>query len=226
MYMKKVFLIIVSVIMAAGGVFAQNIFFADKEGMVLLYANLDSKGKANSYTRQTIKKVEGSGSNMTITYEGQALDKNRRPVGSNPIIVPYTVTIANGVLEWAMKSYAAPGTESFISFEGDRLRLPSTLQPGDKLDDVKFILTLNMGIRIRTEIMLTEQECLAIEDVTVPAGTFKCHKVTQTNTAGTRRPIITKTITWYAPGIGSVKSETYNAKGKLQTATALQSIEN
>jgi hypothetical protein len=36
---------------------------------------------------------------------------------------------------------------------------------------------IDIGFKIRTEISLTDQEYLAIEDVTVPAGSFKCHKV-------------------------------------------------
>ena len=225
--LKKTFLFIMLAIVAVTGISAQDIFFGNKEGMKLIYANLNNKGKVDSYSLQVITKVEGSGNNMTISYEGQALDKNKKQVGKEPIIVPYTLTVVNGVLEWDMKSFAAPGTESFITFEGDKLRLPSNLSPGDKLDDVKFTLTVNMGIRIRTEITLSEQECLAIEDVTVPAGTYKCYKVTQTSSALVmRRTVVTKTITWYALNTGTIKSETYNEKGQLQSSVALESIDN
>jgi opacity protein-like surface antigen len=223
--MKKLIIVIVSVVMTAWGVSAQDIFFPSRQGLTLLYANLDAKDKVDSYTRQTIQQVEGSGNNMSITYVGQLLDKNRKP--ASDLEVPFTVTVNNGVVEWDMKMYAAPGTEGFIEIEGDKLRIPSSLSPGDKLDDAKFTMTLNMGFKIRTEISLTEQECLAIEDVTVPAGTFKCHKVTQTGTATVmRKTTTTKTVSWYAPGIGTVKTESYNDKGKLQSSTVLQAVEN
>ena len=224
--MKRLVVIIISIIMIAGSAFAQNQFFPSKEGLVLLYANLDAKGKVDSYTRQTIKKVEGSGNNLSVTYVGQVLDKNSNP--TSDIEIPFTVTITNGVVEWDMKSFVsiAPETESLIVIEGDKLRLPSTLSPGDKLDDVNFTMTLNMGIRIRTEISLTDQQCLAIEDVTVPAGTFKCHKITQTSSATVmRRTTTTKTISWYAPNIGTVKSETYDAKDKLSSSIELHSMQ-
>lgn len=204
---------------------AQNIFFPTKEGASFVYANLNARGRAESYTRQTIRKVEGSGDNLTINYTALPLDRNRRPVVTSGI--SYTVAIVNGVVEWDMRSYAATGTVGAIEIEGDNLRIPSSLAPGVKLDDVKFTLTVNLGFRIRTEMLLSEQECLAIEEITVPAGTFTCYKVTQTSAATMgRRTLTTKTITWYAPGVGSVKSETYNDKDKLQSATELQSIEN
>jgi len=222
--MKKLLIIIVSVIMTTGGVTAQNIFFPTKQGLSLVYANLGANGKVSSYTRQTIRQVNGSGGNMSITYVSQVLDKNRKP--ANDLEVPLTINVTNGVVEWDMKIFATPGTDGIIEIEGDKLRIPSSLSPGDKLDDVQFTMTLNMGIRIRTEISLTEQECLAIEDVTVPAGTFKCHKVTQTSTTTVmRRTTTAKTVSWYAPGIGTVKSENYNDKGKLQSSIELHELD-
>ena len=226
--MKKLIFIIVSVVMTAGSVSAQNIFFAHKEGMKLFYAYLNAKGKIDNYSLLTIKNVEGSGDNMTISYVSQIVDKNRKPAGNNPVEVPYTITINNGMLEWDMKIFAAPGTEGLVTCEGDKLRIPSSLAPGTKLDDVTFTLTLNMGIRIRTQISITEQECLGIEDITVPAGTFNCYKVTQTSAAtiGRSKPAITKSIYWYSPGIGTVKYETYNAKNQLQSAMELHALDN
>ena len=225
--MKTVQLLLVTALIASisAGAYAQNTFFPTKAGMVLTYVQNDAKGKAVSYTLLTIKNVEGSGNNMTVNYVGQVLDKNRKQVGDTPIEIPYTVTISNGVVEWDMKSFAAPGTEGFIEIEGDKLRIPPSLSPGDKLNDAKFTMTISVGFKIRTEVSLTDQECLAIEDVTVPAGTFKCHKVTQTSAATVmRKTTTTKTISWYTTGIGTVKSETYDSKNKLLSSQELVEI--
>ena len=221
------FFVTIALIFAGNTVHAQNTFFPTKAGIVLTYVNKDAKGKANSYVRQTIKTVEGSGDNFSITYVGEALDKNQKSLSDPPLEVPYTVTVHNGVVEWDMKSFAAPGTEGFIEIEGDKIRIPSTLSPGDKLDDAKFTMTMNMGFKIKTEVAITGQQCLAIEDVTVAAGTFKCHKVTQTSTATVmRKTTTTKTVSWYAPGIGTVKNETYDAKDKLTGSMELIEIKN
>ena len=223
--MKSIISLTVSLLLASGITHAQNIFFPTKAGIVLAYVQKDAKGKAESYSMLTIKNVEGSGDNMSISYVGQVLDKNRKQIGDAPLEIPYTVTISNGVVEWDMKSFAAPGTEGLIEIEGDKLRIPPTLSPGDKLSDAKFTMTINMGFKIRTEVSLTDQECLAIEDVAVPAGTFKCHKVTQTSSATVmRKTSITKTVSWYAPGIGTVKSETFDSKNKLQSSQELVEI--
>jgi len=224
--MKKLFIIIVSIITSAWSVSAQNIFFPSKQGMKLVYVNMNEKGKPESFTRQTILSVVGAGDNMVINYLSQVLDKNQNQIGDTPIEIPMTVTVNDGVVELDMRNFGSPGTESFIEIEGDKLRIPPTLTPGDKLEDVNFIITLNMGFKIRTEVSLIDQECLAIEEITVPAGVFECHKVTQTSHAKVMRQTAKTTIiTWYAPNVGTVKSETYNEKGKLQSSTELFSIE-
>lgn len=224
--MKKVVVVLMMVVMTVSGVNAQHLFFATKEGTKLVYENLNDKGKVTGYMNQTIKKVEGSGDNLTIQYVAQMLDKNHRPVSDKSMVIPYTVTIRNGVVEVDMKSYATPGTEAFLHIEGDKLHIPPTLSPGTKLDDVNFTMTVNMGFKIVTDITLTEQECVAIEDVTIPAGTFNCYKVTQTSTAVVmKKTVITKSVFWYAPGIGSVKTEHFNDKGKLTSSMALHSLE-
>lgn len=203
---------------------AQNVFFPVKEGTTLVYASLNAKGNVESYTRQTVSKVEGNASDMLISYLVQPLDKKQKPVDNTS--ANYAIKVRNGVIEYDMKSFTTPETAGVIEVEGDKLRLPSSISPGDKLDDVNFTLTIKVGFKIVTTISFTEQECLAVENVTVPAGEFKCVKLTQTSSVtALRRTVATKILSWYAPGIGTVKTETYNDKGKLQSAVVLQSFE-
>jgi len=225
--MKKTITLLILSAATTLGAFAQNMFFPSKEGTSMLYANLDAKGKIENYTQQTVKKVEGSGSNLTISYVSQVLDKNREPIAEGIDEIPLTITIKDGVVEWDMRTFATSELNEFIEIEGDKLRIPTKLSPGDKWDDVKFTVTISMGIKIRTSMALTDQQCLAIEEITVPAGTFKCHKITQTSTATVmRRNTTTTTVTWYAEGIGMIKSETFDAKGKLQNSMMLQELKS
>jgi hypothetical protein len=222
--MKRLILIAVAIIVSMS-VYGQNIFFPTKEGTKLVYASLNAKGKVESHTKQTVLKVEGTENNMVISYVSQILDKNRKPMSEFPMEVPLSVTIADGALVLDMKTYAAPGTEGFIEIEGDKLKIPSTLAPGDRLEDVNFILTVNMGFKIKTEVLLTDQQCLAVEDVIVPAGTFKSYKITQTNHGTVMgRTVVTTMITWYAHGVGIVKTENYDKKNKLQSSMELIEI--
>jgi hypothetical protein len=85
-----------------------------------------------------------------------------------------------------------------------------------------------MGLmKMTTEIKMTDGKCEAIEDVTVPAGSYKCHKITQTiSTTAMRNTTVTKSVTWYASGVGVVKSETYDNRNRLTNSMELISSSN
>jgi len=212
------------VIISTVGTSAQNAFFPAKAGMTLVSVQKNAKGNPESYSKLTITNVEGSGSNMSISYLTEVLDKNRNP-SLPPIEVPCKVVIKDGVMILDMGQMFAGMQKAGIQAEitGMPMELPNSLQPGQSLKDADATMSLNMGImRMKTTIKMTGGKCLAIEDVTVPAGTFKCHKITQTvATTAMGRTSTSRTVTWYAPGVGNVKSETYDEKDKLQSSTEL-----
>ena len=226
--MKKLIMIILVVSLAASGLYAQNSFFPTKIGTELTNVAKDSKGNITSYTKATIKNVTGSGKNMTILYEAEVLDKNRKP-SNPPQIVPLTVVIKDNVMTMDMKEmFATQFKDQSIKMEisGTPQEIPNNIQPGQTLKDADITMVIDMVItKMTTVIKMTDGKCEAIEDVSVKAGTFKCHKITQTvTTTAMKNSVTMKVITWYAPGIGPVKTETYDDKNKLQGSTELVEI--
>ncbi len=58
-----------------------------------------------------------------------------------------------------------------------------------------------------------------------PAGTFDCFVIEETITSkAMMQKDVEKNISWYAYGIGLVKEETYDKKGRLVSTTLLNSI--
>ena len=228
--MKKIqlcFIAILAVAMATGA-YAQNTFFPSKAGIVLTYVQKNAKGKAESHSRTTIKDVEGSGSNMTISYLMESLDKDRKPLNP-PVEIPCTVIIKDDVMILDMNQMFVGQMKDMqlkMDITGVPMELPSNMSPGQSLKDADMTMTLDMGImKMKTVIKMTDGKCLAIEDVTVPAGTFKCHKITQTvTTTIMRKDVVSRTVSWYVIGIGTVKTESYDAKDKLQSSTELIDI--
>jgi hypothetical protein len=84
-------------------------------------------------------------------------------------------------------------------------------------------MKMDLGImKMDTVMKMTEGKCLAIENLTVPAGTFKCFQITRTiTTAASGTNTVTQTVSWYAPDIGTVKTENYDDKGKLTSSQVL-----
>jgi hypothetical protein len=216
----------VFVITVGAGLYAQNSFFPSKAGMALTYANNDARGNAEGYSVLTIKDVKGSGRNMTITYAGTSLDKNRRPLNNSSGETTYQVVIKDGVVIMDLNQIIPAEMKNQgikMDVTGTSMELPDSLQPGQPLKDYGATMTMDLGVmKMSTVIKVTEGKCLAIEDVRVPAGTFKCHKVTQkiTTTAMNINNVLT-TISWYAPNIGTVKTETYDDKNNLVSGSVL-----
>ena len=225
--MKKITLIIL-IMLSVTGLQAQNIFFPTKVGSVQTYATLNNKGKVEGYVRQTITDIKGGGNDMTISYLSEIIDKENKD-GESKMSIPLTIHIKDGIMYFdlnsmmpAQKDQPQMG-ELKMEITGAPTEIPTNLQVGQTLKDANMVMSMNMGfIKMKTEVNLTNGKCLAIEDVTVPAGTYKSHKVTQTAQATVMKiKSTTTTITWYAPGVGTVKSETYDKDNKLQSSMEL-----
>jgi len=224
--MKKIIMIALAAMLATG-LYAQNTFFAAKKGMVLTYRDSDAQGKMGGYSVLTIKDVTGSGKNMTITYGMEALDSNRQPLKGSSGEKTFKVEVKNDILYLDMNQFVpADMSQQGIKIEATSnmpMELPSNLKAGDKLKDSNLTMTMDLGVMKTTAtVKMTDGKCLAVEDVTVPAGTIKCHKITQTVTStvmGTNA--VTRSVSWYAPGIGTVKQEIYDDKDKLTASTVL-----
>jgi len=211
------------------GLYAQNNFFPSKAGIVLTYAQNDARGNAQSYTVLTIKDVKGSGRNMTITYAANILDKDRKPQRNSPGEQILQVTVKDNVAIMDLNQMIpAQMRDQGVKMEvtGIPMELPNNLRPGQSIKDSTATITMDLGImKTSSVIRMTEGRCLAVEDVRVPAGTFKCHKITQkiTTTAMNVNNVVT-TVSWYAPNIGTVKTETYDDKNNLISGSVLAEL--
>jgi hypothetical protein len=217
------------VIVTAVGAFAGDVFFPTKKGTVLVMALSDAKGKVESYGRTTVKDVKGAGDNLTIVCQTEALDKKRQPE-KNSAPIEYTMQIIDGAvvadINSILKLPIAAGEG--ITISGDTLRIPAKIKPGDKFKDAKMAITMDLGaMKMTTEVAVTNFKCLAVESVTVPAGTFEAYKITQTVSSTNKMVNITQTMTvvsWNVLGVGPVKSVITDEKGKVQTTTELHEI--
>ena len=224
--MKRIMAAAAAVLMIVGAAWANDIFFPAKAGMVLTTANLNDKGKVQSYSRMTVKSVEGSGANMSITYTVESLDSKKKPSDSQPVEI--TVNVVDGYLELPVNNLVA-AADGGVTVTGNRVRLPSKMAAGDKFEDVKMIINMDMGaIQSTTDISITDHRCLAVESVTTPVGTFEAYKTTQKVSTVTKMMMTIRansTVeTWHVKGIGAVKTIVYNDKGKVHTQTELREL--
>ena len=227
--MKKIAYTLITVIIAAAPVFADDVFFPSKKGMVATIANFNGKGKLEGYMRMSVKNVTVSGGNGAIVYTVQSLDKKMQPDKPKGELPEYAAPVVNGVVELGMEPWAALSGGKDIKVTGTQMRLPSKLAPGDKIPDANASMTLNMAVgKVTADIAMTNQRCTGIETVTVPAGTFECYKVERKSTTVAdmvgKITFISNSTVWYARGVGVVKSFDYDEKGKLRSSSELHEL--
>jgi hypothetical protein len=114
-----------------------------------------------------------------------------------------------------------------VSVEGGSLEMPSGMKAGDMLKDGDLKMSFSSGGMnvMNMAVSVTNRKVEAVENLTTPAGTFECYKISYdiaTKMMGIN--VKMKGIEWYAKGVGMVKSETYNKDAKLQGSMVLNAL--
>lgn len=111
-----------------------------------------------------------------------------------------------------------------IKLTTDDLMYPSKLSPGMNLKDGSISIEVGNGImNMTTNIVNRKVE--AREEITTPAGNFDCYKVSENvqSKVGFIK-VNMSNVTWIIQDIGTIRSESYNKRGKLDTVTELVKI--
>ena len=197
------------------------VFFAMKKGAVQVVVTKDAKGKITSQSRNTITEITGEKNAFAVHYKSEALDSKGNPTNKeNPLIINYRVIVKDGIVYLDMKGMfgSIDGLDG-VQASGTAMKIPNNLSVGKTLEDAGVKVRIGF---INCAVIMTEGKCLAIEDVTVEAGTFNCYKISQkTNTTIFGVKNEGTTLTWYAKGVGTVKTETYDKTGKLLSTQEL-----
>ncbi len=192
-------------------------FFAMKKGSVQMFATKDDKGNITAQTRNTIKEIVGSKNAFAVEYQSEMLDKKGKPLtdgNSKPLIVNFRVVVKDGIMYFDLKSMFAsmPGLDQ-VQASGTAMKVPSNLSVGQTLEDASTRVKIGF---INCTAVMTEGKVVAIEDVATAAGTFTCYKVSQkVNSSAMGIKTEGTTINYYAKGVGAVKTETIDNKGKV-----------
>ncbi len=227
--MKKTLLFAALLFFAAAAGAQHNVFFPTKQGTVQTFAQKDGKGKTTGYTRQSIDNVAGGADDLTVDYTCEVLDAKMN-LTSEYSKFKCSMHIVDGLVAFDLKDFAAPiiATSNGMKVEvtGVPQQLAGNLKPGDKIKDANVLVSIDAGfMKIKSSIAITNAECVGVEDVTTPAGTFSCCKVVQDqNTTAMGMSIKGRSTAWYAHGVGMVKCESYDDKGKLVSVNELFSV--
>lgn len=220
--MKKLLFIAIFALAFMAQSYAQDAYFLYNEGAKLTIANTDAKGKHTGYSTLEVKEVVGSRSNCIVKYESMVYDKKMNPMLTAPLVQEFTVR--NDVVTYDPQSMVGQVMQGMqVTVSGTPFSLPSNAKVGDTFPD--YSITMNIA-GLKTTSNVTGQKVVAAETITVDGRAIDCVVIEQTTTSkvlgmnqsGTQK-------TWYGKGYGSVKMETYNAKGKMVSGNILVGVE-
>jgi len=179
-------------------------------------SNYSSRGKLESTMTMTV--LEGDGNSAEIL----AQSKNEKDEMVSE--VQYEVRCTEDGILVDMASMAPTSNMSQyegmeINISGDQLEIPFTGKAGDELDGGKMeFQILNNGVPLMTmSYFITHRKIDGFEDVECPLGTFKCMKISYDMEFRGILSTTMKTVNWFSPEKGIIKTASYNKKGKLQS---------
>lgn len=226
-----VFLFFISVLCSFSQDCANHTQF--KQGTVITTTSYNEKDKELGSHKTTCTSVSTSGESTTAIMKAQSFDKN----GKEQAATDFTMTCEKGVILMDMKMSVPQQSASQyknmeMKIEGDNLEFPTVLSVGQKLKDGKATMTFSspgMPMTFVTEINTKDRNVQAKENITTPAGTYECYKISSdiestSNMMGKSFTMTMKSVQWYNAEVGAVRSENYDKNGEMSGYSLITEI--
>jgi hypothetical protein len=206
-----------------------NEFYQFSEGSEWELETYNAKGKVTGKNHQKVTSLEKTSNGYNASIHSVFYnDKGKETMKGD-----LAFKCENGTMYIDMRNFISQEQlEAFKNYEmkveSENLEMPGKLTVGQSLKDGSVNLTAS-GAPLPTSMnmVITDRKVVAKENITTPAGTFECYKITSniatTTQMGIKMNLNFSTVDWIALKVGSVKSESYNKNGKLMGYTILTS---
>ena len=197
-------------------------YYPFEEGAKFEITSFGKKGKKESVVNYEITTIE----NNVATIKAKISDAKGKEVTTTE----YNVTCNGNSVSIDFKSMMNPDMfkqykDMEMEMSGTNVEFPNNLEVGQTLKDANLKMTMNMsGIKMNMTVDMLNRTVNAKESVTTAAGTFDCFALSYNTEMKMGMKMKFKIKEWIAEGVGVVKSETYNKKGKSMGYSELTSI--
>ena len=144
----------------------------------------------------------------------------------------YEIRCENDGISIDFKSLGAPGIleqyeDMEVEVSGTNLFVPNRLLEGDALPDSIMLMTVNMSpLKLNLSVDITNRRVEGSETITTPAGTFDCIILAYDFATKMGIKVSGSARQWIAKGVGMVKQEDRNRKGKVMSWSQLTAFNN
>ena len=180
--------------------------------------NYNAKGKQQGKTAFELVDKMVSGDDITFTIKHTSYDKKGEEIYSGS----YEAKCVNGVFQLDMTSKMdGAAMQRFqnmdVTIDASDFELPDfDAAPDTTLADGELKVTVDAGgLGLGMTVLITDRKVESNEELETPAGKYNCIVLTQHVSTKMMIKVQGKSKEWYAEGVGLVRSESYNKKGKL-----------
>jgi hypothetical protein len=195
------------------------------KGKVMSYDNYNKKGKLTAKTVTTFLDQYEDSTGATVFQVNRDVFNAK---GEELSSVESTMSCKMGSLLVDAESIVDPeGKKEFKNVEmkiaGDGIIYPDKLELGQELSDFNIDITTEaMDGTIRTyTILIKKRKVESQESITTPAGTYDCYKISYVMDIVAYSFMSFNVSEYISEGIGRIKTETFNKRGKLVSSSLL-----
>jgi len=179
----------------------------------------NSDGKQTGTGTSEVTKVYTSGDSTVAILNSTYTDTKKNEPHSSEV----KMACVNGTfvmdMSGAMNTASQQsGHDMKVVCKGNMIAYKTSYTVGEKLDDINMIMETysNGSLFSTTNIVLTNRKIEAFDDVKVPAGTYKCYKISYTTNVTMMMGSIKipgikpfNSVMFYSTTAGMVRSESY-----------------
>ncbi|MCF6241046.1 MAG: hypothetical protein L3J74_06845 [Bacteroidales bacterium] len=232
--MKKLFLTSLLIITALfTKALAQDcsFYFPTKVGTIVTTTYYDKKGKETSKLYQKVLDYKEGAGFQEVKVQNRTESKDSKDVPDSLLIHEFSIRCENGDFQINWDAYMGNTLDKYqgmdLEVNSENLSIPSKLTVGQTFPDAKIDISVtNQGVKLMTiHTVIKNRKVEAFEKLTTPAGTFDCVKLTSTTeTKMAFIKVSASTAQWMAEGVGVVRTENYDKKGKLVSYSEITEI--
>jgi hypothetical protein len=201
-----------------------GVYHPTKVGSILTYTYFKKTDKPENTCVMTLTNKENTANGVKLDVSGVVNEKN----GKEALTYTYTAWCDGQTFYIDMKSMLSSMSVKDLSgykIESTNLQFPKNLTAGQQLPDASLKLSVEGPVSTGITTNITNRKVEGFESVTTTAGTFDCVKISyEYNSKVMFIKTSGKGIEWFALNIGTVKSETYDSKGKLAGTNILTNM--
>lgn len=201
-------------------------FMPYKVGNEWTITTFDKKGLAETVIESRLAEMKNGQNGAVEAAIDQVIYDEKGKEQSNGTV---KFTCKNGAISLDIRSLLPPESlgayqKMEMTITGSPIEYPATMVAGQKLPDASMEMQVKSGslVVMRMNFDMTNRLVVGREEVTTAAGVFNCFKMTYQVDSKIGFMKNSQTFTqWMAEGVGLVKSEWLDKKGKLEGSQQL-----